>query len=171
MASIYNINNWTSSTHYRKNSIVLQDSKYYYALQEHDSGDFAVDLSNNKWGGRLSYNSEEKNHFIWQPNYSYSLPMEPKVRTIQFGDGITQSSSDGLNNILLNIDLEFNERNLEEYTAILHFLDNNKGYQSFYFVPPQPFNIVKRFVCAKWTPSQQFYDNYNISAQFNERVI
>jgi len=71
---------------------------------------------------------------------------------------------------MLPFDAVFENRNLYQYTAILHFLTTRAGVEKFYFIPPSPFNVIKTFICSEWTANQQFYENYTITAKFEERV-
>lgn len=171
MANIYSIDSWTSSYLYTKHSIVLYSNKYYYSNIDHtSSSSFSTDLANGKWVGILNHNNEDRPYFTWIPDYGYSFDIQPIVNTIQFGDGYAQDVNSNLNNILLKIDLSFNDRDLKEYTAILHFLHSRNGSEKFFFVPPSPYSVVKKFICKNFTPSQQFYNRYSIKAQFEERV-
>lgn len=168
---IYNISAWASSTVYKKNDIVTNGGYYYYATQPHTStASFQNDLNANSWNGTLSYNGVTKPFFWWSPSYNYSFDIKPKVKTINFGEGYTVDSSEGINNILLKINLSFNNRDLQEYGAILHFLHTQAGNTQFFFIAPQPYGIVKKFVCQDFTPKQEFYENYSIDCVFTERV-
>lgn len=171
ISNIFYINDWANNTSYTKNSIVKYNNFYYYSVSDHTSSSaFSTDLSNGKWMGFVIINNESKPYFNWRPDYKYNIIVEPKVLSIQFGDGYTQDLQDGINNTLLKIDLTFSNRKYAEYSAILHFLHSRNGSEKFYFVPPAPYAISKKFVCLKWTPTQNFYDDYTISATFEERV-
>src|SRR5690606_20747411 len=116
-------------------------------------------------------NSQTRPYFEWKISYGYNLERKPNVRNIQYGDNYIQTLSDGINNNLLKINLEFNDRNLSEYRAILHFLETRAGYEKFFFIPPVPYNTIKLFVCQEWTPTQTFYDKYSINCRFEERIL
>ena len=171
MADIYNISAWATGTLYLKNSIVLVNNIYYYALVDHTSGaTFAADLASNKWGGVLNYNGEQKPHFIWKPSYNYRIPIKPVVRTIRFGDSYVQDISDNISNTMLTLNLQFNDRDLNEITAILHFLHARKGSERFFFIPPAPYNVVKKFICPEFDSGQDFVEKYPLNLVFEERV-
>jgi phage-related protein len=172
-SDIYNIPNWATSTVYEKNDIVLTSNNYYYASQRHtsDGSSFTTDLNNGLWDGIISYGGEQKPYFFWEPSYDYTVDSNPRVKTVQFGDGYSQDIKDGINNILLKINFNFNGRDLKEHRAILHFFHQRAGKERFFFIPPQPYGIVKKFICKEWQPSQSFVDNYNIRARFEERAI
>ena len=170
--SIYSIPDWEASTNYKVNDIVKNGSFFYYALINHTStASFASDLSSLYWGGVTpDDNGISKPHFIWVPSYGSNVNNQPKVKTMQFGDGFQQRVRDGISNILIKIDLSFESRSYEEATAILHFLFAREGVESFMFTPPQPYNRKKRFVCNSWEDVRTFYNSLTIRAQFEEVV-
>lgn len=169
MPNIYSIADWSSGTNYKKNNIVKYGSYYYYALTNHSSST-APSADTINWGGVINNNNETKPYFFWTPSYGYDINIQPKVKTIIFGDGYSQDVKDGINNILLVLDLGFLSRDLDEYSAIIHFLQKREGIESFYFTPPQPFGTLKKFKCKKINPSQKFYNNYDIKVTFEESV-
>lgn len=173
--SIYNVPNWANSTSYNVNDIVKYNSSYYYALishTSHASKTFPNVLVDNPelWGGVGidPVNSASKPQFIWIPSYNSNTNTTPRVKKIQFGDGYEQRIRDGINSILLDIDLPFDNRSDAEATAILHFLHEKEATKSFLFTHSPPYNTVKRFVCRSWTHSRVFYDNNSIKVKFEE---
>lgn len=171
MADLFNISAWVGTTFYKKNAIVLNNNLYYYSLVDHTSGgNFNTDLTNGKWGGVLSYNGEQKPFFFWKPSYNYRIPIKPDVQSIRFGDGYVQDVSNNISNIILRLELQFNDRDLDELTAILHFLHVRRGVERFLYIPPAPYNVVKKFVCQEFDSGQEFYDKYPLNVVFEERV-
>ena len=168
--SIYNIDSWVTSTSYTKNQIVTINNLYYYCLIPHTSSVFATDLTAGYWGGRILDNGENKNYFFWKPSYRASVDNEPKIKKISFSDGYTQRMSDGISNILPSINLTFDNIDLDETTAILHFLESRSGSESFVFLPGAPRGVLSRWVCEKWSDSQNFYNNYTIQARFDRSI-
>lgn len=161
---------WATSTYYKKNSRVLYNSKYYYSLEDHtSSGSFDT----SKWGGITTFSKtgEEKSEFIWIPSYNNRTNHSPKSKNVRFGDGYEQRSQDGINNELLNFDLSFNDRDLLETEAILNFLFRMKGYLSFVYTAKPPYDTEKLYVCRNYESSQNFFNNYSISASFEEVVL
>lgn len=169
---LYNIPNWAASTTYEIDDIVFYNNTYYYCLVRHTSASsFLTDFNSSYWGGTFNYKGVTKPYFHWKISYGYNVDIKPNIKTIQFGDGYAQKMADGLNNILLPFNLSFEDRGLQEITAILHFLSSRGGYQKFYWIPPAPWNVVKIFTCPQWTPTQAFYDKYNLTCNFQEEVI
>lgn len=170
--NIYNIDSWASSTNYYKHKIITTNNLYYYASLDHtSSSSFSTDLSNGKWNGYITHNNENKPYFTWSPSYRHTTESQPKIKKIQFGDSYTQRVNDGINNILPSINLTFDNISIEECSAILHFLEQRAGTESFVFIPPQPRNIIGRYICEEWNDIRNFYNNYTISAKFDRTPV
>lgn len=170
--NIFDINNWAPSVYYPKNSIVKNGTYYYYALLDHTSNGGTFDTDSLKWGGiATDSNGETKPQFIWVPSYQSNFNGNPRVKEIKFGDGYTQRSKDGINNILLDLEYNFDNRSLNEASAILHFLHTRQGTESFLFTPAPPFAKQKRFICNKWNHLPNFYDNHTVRIGLQESVV
>lgn len=173
MASIYNIQTWSSSTEYSKNDIVshkildVLPKYFFYSLIEKNKA-HTPDIDSNSWGGLVSFNSIVKPAFIWTPSYNSSISTDPLVRSVRFGDGYEQRIKEGLNNSLIKIELTFEKRSLKEMTAMVHFLEKRAGAESFIFPVPEPYNIRKLFVARSWTSDQAFVNNYSLRTSFEE---
>lgn len=178
MPSIYNISDWTGSpnefnqTIYQKNAIVKNNGYFYYATQYHiAAASFIEDYNLNLWNGvGTDENGTTKPKFFWVPSYGGNINKEPKLNVIQFGDGYIQRSKKQINNNLLNLNLNFNNRDINEFTAICHFLEAREGEESFLYTPQEPFNALKKFICLRWNSVCEFYDNNSISAEFIEVI-
>jgi phage-related protein len=170
--SIYNIQNWQGGINFNEHDIVNRNNYFYYAKSIHtSSSNFDTDNNNGLWGGiNTDDNGQTKPIFIWKPSYSNQLQFEPKIKQIKFGEGYEQRMKDGINNNLLKLQLKFNNRKLHEYTAIQHFLNSRQGYESFLYIPLPPFNTRKKFKCLIWNAIDEFYDNFNLEATFEEVV-
>lgn len=166
--NIYSIPAWVTNTNYDVNDIVYYSGSYYYCTVSHNSS-VAFDLS--FWSGLILFNSINKPYFNWVPSYASEVPIKPRLRTIQFGDGYKQQSPDGINNILLSLNVKFDGRNQSEATAILHFLNTRAGAESFVFNALPPYNTNKLFYCEEWSSNQVFSDNFSITAQFIETPV
>lgn len=166
--SIYNISNWAINTNYDVNSIVNFNSLFYYATQNHNSG---LTFDSTKWDGIINYNGIQKSYFLWIPSYPTETPTKPSIKEIQFGDGYVQRAPENLNSILLTLNLTFDLRLASEARAIIHFLTQRSGWESFVFTPPEPYNTNKLFVCKEWTHVTNFQDDMQIKAQFMESVV
>lgn len=170
--SIYNVNSWLANTNYSKDDIVIQNNMYYYAAINHtSSSNFTNDLNNGDWKGVIYDRGQYKPYFQWAPSYKGSNENQPRVKTIQFGDSYFQKIPDGINNLLLNYNFTFEVRGLNEATAILHFLTARNACESFCFIPPAPRGNLLRFYCPKFTDIQEFFNNYQIQANFTQTPV
>lgn len=174
-SSIYNILDWANSTNYNTNDIVKSGPFYYYATQPHTSHATQsfdqVYANTSLWVGTAIDNTTgaTKQEFTWKPSVNNApLSQSPRVRSIKFGDGYEQVLQDGINLSTIKMDLMFDGRDIDEATAILHFLETMAGWQSFIYTPPKPYNTQKKFRCKSWQFNQTFYNNYSVSASFEE---
>lgn len=166
MSSIYTVSNWVSNEEYIKNSIVRKDNRIYYAATNIPIN---TEFNTTDWLGYTTVGQETKPNFIWKPSYNSSSDHTPRVKTIQFDDGYEQRIADGINNNLLSLSLSFDLRDLTEARAILHFLYARQGSESFFFMPPPPYETVKKFVCKEWSHNEVFFNNHSIRARFDEK--
>lgn len=160
--------NYGQSRAYLKHDITsLLNGNIYYALRDIPANT-AFSLTN--WGGMANYNGIQKPHFLWIPSYNATIDHIPKVKKIQFGDGYTQRSQDGINNQLITAELIFDLRTTQEACAILHFLKARRGVESFLFSLPAPYTRGL-FVCSQWQHSVPFKNNHAIRGKFDEVII
>lgn len=170
LTSIFDtVSDWETGVSFIENDIVSYGDNIYYCLVSHvsDNGNYPS-IGSDKWGGRILYGSQDKPNFIWKPSYNSGTDNEPRVRTIRFGDGYEQRSGDGINNILLKCQCTFDLRDEKETLAIIHFLTERAGIESFIFSAPKPFGFNKKFKCSSFNEKYLFYDNHTIIANFEE---
>lgn len=176
MASIYNVSTWSNagSVTYKKNTVVKDSSvltRFWYSLQDNASTTTPAPGSE-YWNGNINITIDGATtiqpYFFWSPSYNLSVNHEPRIQSIQFGEGYEQRIKDGINNDRLNLSLSFESRTEAEATAILHFLHSREGFGSFYFKTPAPYSIIKKFVCKSFSSNFVFADNYTIQCSFME---
>src|ERR1017187_78269 len=168
--SIFSVPTYAISTSYNKWDVVSIGNFYYYALSNFTAINFNTELNNGQWGGYIIDNNETKPNFLWVSNYNMQSAFQPKIKKVQFGAGYEQIMPDNINNELMQIDLSFEERSLQEITAILHFLYTRAGTESFIFNLPPPFSRAKRFRCQEFPHVINFYNNHTLKCIFNEAV-
>lgn len=138
---------------------------YYYSLTNHTS---AGVFDSSQWAGNLSLNGVTKPFFPFVASYGSPTNLNPKVKQISFGDNFSQRFPDGLNSFLLEFDLTFENRDLAENTAINHFLMRRSGVESFFYTPPNPWNLTKIFICGSWTSVPVYQNNYTLKIKLTE---
>ncbi len=196
--NIYTIGDWTTGTSYVKDDIVKIGANagtsgfsgysgnsgytsqqtlfsnyfnlFFYVLNNHtSSAAFQTDFNKGLFGGMtLDLNGELKPEWIWIPDIENKISHQPLVKTIKFGDSYSQRIKDGVNNSLLQIDLTFNKRHLQETTAMLHFLAARQAKESFLFTARRPYNKRKRFIASQWSDTENSYDNITVEVRFDE---
>lgn len=106
--------------------------------------------------------------FHWRPIPGMSVPTEPNVRVIKFGDGYEQRQPKGINNNLQKYSLTFKVPR-DEYWLIDDFFNRHGGVDAFLWTPPLRYKPAK-FVCRKWTPTVN-RRKIEISCEFEEVVM
>ena len=166
--SIYNISNWAVGTTYNIYDIVKYGNYWYYSLVNTNLAQTPASGSTS-WGGVTTFNLLSKPNFHFKPSYGYNVDVEGSLKTIKYGEGYEQRIPDGINNILLKIDLVFDLRGSNETQAISHFLEKRCSLgESFVFTPLAPFNLAKLFYCRNFAVDNPFFENFTIKARFEE---
>lgn len=175
--SIYSVSSYDPSTTYAVNDVVSftgdwngfsLSTGYLYCIYAGIGSSSTP--SSTSWDGWTTINGETKTKFIWTPSYGTNVNQQPRNLNVKFGDGYESRMADGINNDLLTLDLNFESRGINETVAILHFLTQRNGKESFVFTPLPPYSLAKKFICRNWHETQVFYGNYNIQATFEEVV-
>ena len=96
---------------------------------------------------------EDLNGTVRVPDKGMTLATTPKVRLANFGDGYTQRISYGINSLAQQFSVSFNDRTKAEIDAIVSFLNEKEGVESFdpvrdlqnlgYEIDLSDFSIVK----------------------------
>ena len=106
MASIYNISPWVGGTDYKKNDVVKNSDKFWYASQDNDDATTPA-VGSAYWNGYINITIDSTTtvepYFFWSPSYNVSVSHAPSVKSISFGDGYEQRIKDGINNNRLNL--------------------------------------------------------------------
>lgn len=163
---------------YSKNDVVFfpPNHQYYYCVSDVNVNNVAPAVKNESWsrdGGQ--YRDVNKNvwsrYFFWKPSVTLNINTKIRDKKISMGGSYTQVYKDGINETLLNIDLEFNNRDDRECYAILHFLESHFGSKPFQFSLPSPYEGLKSFVCEKWEHVYNYRNNHSIKASFSQVAL
>jgi len=104
--------------------------------------------------------------FSYSPSYAITEQSEPRVRTVQYGDGYSQRLRYGLNTDPKTWQLRFEVRTDTETTAITDFLEARAGAESFDWTPPR--GSAGKYICQQWNVEMINYNNNIITATFVE---
>lgn len=173
-STVFDVENWKGKS-YKEHDIVMYPARsynFFYCIQDHVSqvGDIVSSSSydSTKWtNGKILVNNVEQYYFHWTPSNNILLTQSLRNKIVSM-DGYAQTVSDGINPNILQYQVNFNNRNTKEATAILHFLHQRKGSVPFIFLPPKPYRIYKGFTCKKWSCKSIFENIWDISANFVE---
>lgn len=103
--------------------------------------------------------------FTWTPDFGAKANYAPRVRVAAFGDGYEQRQADGINARVDTWDLQFQNREDSETSAILSFLGTRAGVEAFDWTPPGELTTI-RVVCRNWNKSVDRFNLNTVSAQF-----
>lgn len=160
---------------YEKNDVVFspENHRYYYWHSDSSAAGKKPIEAQTSWtrenGNFKDINTQYwSREFFWKPSIGLNISEKPRLQELSLGAGYTQIYRDGINESLLSIDLQFNNRNDAEAYAILHFLEHHYGCIPFLFSPPAPYEKPKNFVCQEWTHTYNYKNNHSISARFEQ---
>jgi phage-related protein len=102
--------------------------------------------------------------FTYVEDQGSSASVKPRIRKIQFGDGYSQRSADGINNDLKTFKLAFTLLDATTYNAILSFFETRGGTTPFTWTPHG--RTEGYYVCEEWEESFDYTGS--ISATFIE---
>ncbi len=101
------------------------------------------------------------------PTYNSTETANPKIITVQFGDGFKSRNTFGLNQNPKSYSLNFNV-SVADGDKILAFFDEQaKNSTSFTFTPPAT-STARQFICEKYSRSNTYLNRVSISATFDE---
>jgi len=104
--------------------------------------------------------------FTYVPSFEATESSKPRVRKFQAGDGYEQRIRFGLHTDPKEWTLTFAERSDTERDAILAFLEERAGAESFDWIPPR--GTAGKYVCEEWQVTMRNYNFNTIQATFRE---
>lgn len=104
--------------------------------------------------------------FTWILSYASDVSEECAVRETKYGDGYTQTSGDGINNITEVWNIVLDKRTLEEINSVLSFLRNLGGYTSFLWTPPD--GVQGSYLCKTWKRTFSELNSYALTCTFRK---
>lgn len=172
MPSIFDtVNTWSAATTYSKYAIVRYNNLIYYSLINSNLNNTPTSTLGTQWDGQILINTTYVPDFFWKPSYSSQIMHSPRILRLKFGNGYEQRIEDGINSNLISLDLTFENRDENEATSILHFLQERNGKESFVYNVPSIYSrntFATRYLCSSWNSIYNFYKNYTIRATFEE---
>lgn len=107
--------------------------------------------------------------FPFIPDYGSGEKTKARINKSQYGDGYDQSSPDGLNHMLREWSVNFNNRSRTEVDNIVAFLKARKGVEAFEFeVPDSTSGEVALVKCDDWGRTFSGWRTQGIQFVFRE---
>lgn len=85
--------------------------------------------------------------------FSPQVSEQPRVRTVQFGDGYAARITDGLNTQPVKVTLPYKNRTHQETAILLDFFRRHGGHRYFMWVVHGE-SAPRKFICSKWSWSR-----------------
>lgn len=166
---------YDENVYYEKNDVVFYEGnhQYYYCTSDQPIVSKEPVVSRSIWNRNGGF-FEDKNKdvwtrdFDWRPSLSMKTNISPRLKAVNLSNNYTQLYRDGINEKLLNLDLEFNNRSDSECRAILHFLEQHYGCRPFRLKLPAPYEKTRNFVCQEWSHVYNYKDNHSIKIKIEE---
>tara|TARA_B100000035_G_scaffold46528_2_gene35297 strand:+ start:135 stop:4721 length:4587 start_codon:yes stop_codon:yes gene_type:complete len=166
---------YSDNVYYQKNDVVLfeDNHKYYYCVSDDAVAGQSPATKTTTWKRNGGYFLEANKSmwtrdFLWKPSLGLKVSQKPRLKALSLTKDYTQIHRDGINENLLVLDLEFNNRTDDEARAILHYLEHHYGCVPFRFNAPAPYEKDRNFVCQAWTHTYNYKNNHSIKAKFEE---
>jgi phage-related protein len=93
-----------------------------------------------------------------------------KLREVEYGDGYTQSSPDGLNHLRKELSLTWEKLLPEQAKYITDFLAARGGYEPFQYAPSNS-PVTYNWTCKEWTDDRIEQGFRRISAVFIQSYV
>jgi phage-related protein len=121
-------------------------------------------------GADLTLSTDTIHQTCWmEPSQGLAVDLTPRIRSVQFGEGYDQTSKDGINSNPRTFNVKYNKATKKKAVNVLNFLeDHQEGTKWFYWTPPEPYDDLTKFKCAKWGNSFDGPNVYNVDAVFKQ---
>lgn len=104
--------------------------------------------------------------FTFTPSFPASVSQQPRISTVQFGDGYEQRVAFGINTKPKTWQLQFLNRDDTERDNILAFLEARGGVEAFDWTDPNGY--AGKWVCSEWSTQQSACNLNDITTSFRQ---
>ena len=106
---------------------------------------------------------------VRSPDKMMTSSSTPSILLAKFGDGYEQRIAAGINNLVQEYSVSFDNRTKEEIDDITAFFTDKAGVTKFDFTIPDSNNSGEttiKVICASWSQAYKYGDFYGCSAKF-----
>lgn len=103
------------------------------------------------------------------PTFPVERKLTPRILKVEFGDGYTQESPDGLNYQLGEWSLTWDNILAAEKDTIRAFFEARRGVETFNWTAPD--GVVYKVKCRSWNVAIVAANSWRITAEFKEAPI
>ena len=106
---------------------------------------------------------------VRRPDKMMTSSSTPSILLAKFGDGYEQRIAAGINNLVQEYSVSFDNRTKEEIDDITAFFTDKAGVTKFDFTIPDSNNSGEttiKVICASWSQAYKYGDYYGCSAKF-----
>ncbi len=100
------------------------------------------------------------------PDIGAGLEEVANLNIAKFGDGYSQRTPKGINFISSTIPARWGMLNKNDRDKIIRFFRNKGGYVAFWYGLPG--EILRKYVCQKWSSAEKAMDLWEVSATFEQ---
>jgi phage-related protein len=97
-------------------------------------------------------------------------PHEPRVNKVQFGDGYSARSKDGINADAEKPTVRWEHLTQAEFSYIWDFMTARGGVESFTYTIPwlSAGNTNRKYICPRFSRTKHSINDYDISCEWEE---
>lgn len=107
--------------------------------------------------------------YIWQVSYTSNVKETARNNSVSFGEGYEQNAADGINSLIVSIDVTHEEVTDSILAAILVLLRARRGVSYFLWTPPLAgYNTQMKWRCDSWNVQPLQYNSSTLTATLRQ---
>ncbi len=104
--------------------------------------------------------------FTFKPSVSTTSKVRTRIKKVQFGDGYMQRGTDGINTVIRDWNLVFDNISDNDAASIEQFLSDNIG-AAITWTPPGSL-VAYKYICIEWNRSYTTFNTNNLTLPFEQ---
>lgn len=104
--------------------------------------------------------------FTFKPSVSTSAKVRVRIKKTQFGDGYMQRGTDGINTVIRDWNLLFNNVDDSTASSLETFLVTNLG-TAISWTPPGD-TVPSKYICTEWDRTYNTFNSNTLTLPFQQ---